>query len=295
MKEHGLKGILAALVPNVIFGFSFLFSKIALDYAHPLMILAIRFTVAFAVLNILWLCKVIHLDFKGKDKKRLIMMSLAQPLLYFIMELYGINLTSSAMSGVLISLVPVGVIILSILVLKERPTNRQIFFSMLSLAAVIAITLASGNSGSNTLLGILLLMVAVFCASLFNILSRAESKRFSPVERTYMMFFIGTIGFNIIALVGLNANYVTELTRAVTSLPFWGAISYLSILSSIVAFMLYNYATTLISPVRAASFANITTVVSVFAGIFIMGETLTIVQLICCVFIIIGVLGGNKE
>ena len=55
MKEHGIKGILAALVPNVIFGFSFLFSKIALDYAHPLMILAIRFTVAFAVLNILWL------------------------------------------------------------------------------------------------------------------------------------------------------------------------------------------------------------------------------------------------
>ena len=67
MKEHGIKGILAALVPNVIFGFSFLFSKIALDYAHPLMILAIRFTVAFAVLNILWLCKVIRLDFKGKD------------------------------------------------------------------------------------------------------------------------------------------------------------------------------------------------------------------------------------
>ena len=50
MKEHGLKGILAALVPNVIFGFSFLFSKLALAVTSPFNLLAIRFVLAFALI-----------------------------------------------------------------------------------------------------------------------------------------------------------------------------------------------------------------------------------------------------
>ncbi|MBQ2943482.1 MAG: DMT family transporter [Ruminococcus sp.] len=124
-KSKQLKGTIAALIVNIIFGFSFLFSKIALSYAHPLIILAVRFTVAFAVLNLLWMFGIVKLNFKGKPKKRILLMSLAQPLLYFILELYGIENTSSAMSGVIISLVPVVVIILSAVFLKEKPTVSQ--------------------------------------------------------------------------------------------------------------------------------------------------------------------------
>ena len=46
------KALLAALIGNSIFGFSFLFSKIALDIASPGVLVAIRFLVAFIVLNI---------------------------------------------------------------------------------------------------------------------------------------------------------------------------------------------------------------------------------------------------
>ena len=294
MPKQQIKGSMAALIANTIFGFSFLFSKIALDYAHPLIILAVRFTVAFAVMNLLWLCGAVKLELGGKPKKRLILMAIAQPLLYFISELYGINYTSSAMSGIIISLVPVGVILLSTLFLRERPTVAQILFSSLSLAAVIGISILSNDGGQNHLIGIILLVAAVICAAVFNILSRSESARFSPFERTYVMFLIGTVGFNLLAPLVLRENYVAEIAAAVTAGPFWGAIGYLSILSSIAAFMLYNYATTNISTVKAASFANITTVVSVLAGILILGDQLSIPQIICCVLIIIGVFGVNR-
>ena len=112
-KRDNLIGTLAALIPNIIFGFSFLFSKIALGVAHPLIILAVRFTLAFAVLNLLWLIGAVRLNFKGKNVKKILIMALCQPLLYFILELYGINTTSSAISGVIISLVPIAVIIIS--------------------------------------------------------------------------------------------------------------------------------------------------------------------------------------
>ena len=293
--DKNITGSLAALVANIIFGFSFLFSKVALGYANPLIILAVRFTVAFLVLNILWLFGIVKLNLKGKPKKKLILMALAQPLLYFIFELYGIEKSSSALSGVIISLVPVAVILLSTFVLKERPTLKQILFSVLSLSAVIVISLLSNDGGNNTLIGIFLLLGAVVCAAVFNLLSRSESERFTPFERTYMMFLIGTIGFNIIALVTLRENFFSELTVAVSSLEFWGAVGYLSVLSSIAAFMLYNYSTSVISSVRAASFSNIITVISVFAGLIILKENLSVPQIICSFLIIIGVFGVNKK
>ncbi len=293
-RKNEIWGSLAALIPNIIFGFSFLFSKIALEYAHPLIILAVRFTVAFLVLNVMWLLGIVKLNFKGKNLKKIIIMAVMQPLLYFIFELYGINATSSALSGVIISLVPVAVIILSSVFLKEKPTVFQIICSAVSLAAIAAISIMSNDGAADNLYGILLLLGAVICAAFFNILSRSESGKFTPFERTYMMFLVGSVGFNIIAVAVLRGDFLLELTDAAVSLEFWGAIGFLAILSSIVAFMLYNYATTKISAVRAASFSNIITVVSVLAGIFIMKEHLSIPQLICCAAIILGVWGVNK-
>ena len=293
-RKNEIWGSLAALIPNIIFGFSFLFSKIALGYAHPLIILAVRFTVAFLVLNIMWLAGIVKLNFRGKNLKKIIIMAVMQPLLYFIFELYGINSTSSALSGVIISLVPVAVIILSSVFLKEKPTVFQIICSAVSLAAIAAVSIMSNDGATNNLYGILLLLGAVICAAFFNILSRSESGKFTPFERTYMMFLVGSVGFNIIAVAALRGEFLRELTTAAVSLEFWGAIGFLAVLSSIVAFMLYNYATTKISAVRAASFSNIITVVSVLAGIFIMKEHLSIPQLICCAAIILGVWGVNK-
>lgn len=294
MKNNSVKGTIAALLTNVIFGFSFLFSKVALDYSHPLIILSVRFTVAFAVLNLMWLCKILKLDFKGKPKTRLLFMAIAQPLLYYVFELYGISNTSSAISGVIISLVPVAVLVLSSVFLHERPTRSQILFSALSLAAIVTISILSNDGAASTLTGILLLLGAVICAAVFNIVSRSESKSFSPFERTYIMFLVGALGFNVIALCTLGNGYFTELSSACQSLEFWGSIAYLSLLSSIAAFALYNYSTTYISAVRSASFSNLITVVSVLAGIFILGENLSVPQLICCALIVLGVLGVNK-
>ncbi len=289
-----LKASLAALCTNVIFGFSFLFSKVALGYSHPLVILAVRFTVAFGVLSLLWALGVFRMSFKGKAKGRIFLMALAQPLCYYVCELYGIKLTSSALSGVIISLVPVVVIILASVFLKERPTMRQVLFSALSLGAIALISIMSNDGAQNTIWGIVLLLGAVLCASIFNILSRKESKEYSPIERTYVMFFIGTVGFNLIAAASLGSGYITELANAAIHIEFWGAIAYLSIASSIIAFLMYNYSTTILPPVKSASYSNLITVVSVLAGIFILGEILSPIQLVLCAAVIIGVFGVNK-
>ncbi len=293
-KRDNLIGTFAALIPNIIFGFSFLFSKIALSVAHPLIILAVRFTLAFIILNLLWLFGILKLNFKGKNITKILIMAICQPLCYFILELYGIAATSSAISGVIISLVPIAVIIISSVFLKEKPTILQVIFSIVSLISVAGISILSNSGGKNSLMGIFLLLGAVICAAIFNILSRSESEKFTPIERTYMMFLVGAVGFDIIAISVLGNRFLQELLLATKSFEFWGAITYLAIISSIVAFLMYNWATTKIDAIRASSFSNVITVVSVFAGVVIMGEQLSWLQLIFCALIIIGVYGANK-
>ena len=292
--KNKLIGAAAALAANTIFGFSFIFSKMALSAAHPLIILSVRFTVAFIVMSLLTLTGKFRLSLKGKPKKKLLIMALAQPLFYFIFELYGLSLVSSALSGVIIALVPVAVMLLSTLFLGEKPGLLQGVCTAVSLISVSVMSIISNDGKQNRISGILLLIAAVLCSAVFNILSRSESERFSPFERTWFMFLIGAVGFNAAAIAVLRGKYISELVAA-CSADFLVAIFYLAVVSSVAAFLLYNYSTTLISATRAASFSNIITVVTVIAGVTILHEHFTPVQYILCAFIILGVWGVNSD
>ena len=85
------KGMLAAAGAYTIFGFSYLFSKMALDVTEPMILLCARFTVTFLVLNLLVAARVLRLDLRGKSLWGPILLGILQPVLYFILENYGLK------------------------------------------------------------------------------------------------------------------------------------------------------------------------------------------------------------
>lgn len=286
-------GMLAALGANAIFGFSFIFSKLALQVAHPLVILAVRFTFAFLALNLLLITGKIKINLKGKPLSKLILMGVAQPLLYFIFELYGLSMVSSALSGIIIAFVPIAVMFLAVVFLKDKPTSLQIFFTSLSIIGIALISILSNDGSKSYILGVVLLIAAVICAAAFNLLSKKESENFSVFERTYIMFLIATIGFNLLALLVLKGNYLSFTLTALSDKKFLFSILYLSVLSSITAFMLYNYSTSKISLIQSSSFSNIIPVVTVIAGVLILKESFDLLEYLLCFVIILGVWGVN--
>jgi len=297
IKNKRLLGILAALVANLIFGFSFFFTTTALNSGlNPIALICARFTLAFIILNILWLLGVFKLRFKNKRIGKLLIMALAQPLLYFIFETYGLDLVSSSISGVIISLVPVAVLVGFVVFFKGKPSKTQVIFSIISVLCVIIISIITDSSKIKfSLLGVVLLLLAVLCAAIFNMLSSSESGKFSPFERTYVMFAAATVGFNLISLIMFGKDYFTAFKPVFTSVPVTLSIVYLSIVSSIIAFMLYNFATSAIDLVSAASFSSIIPICSVLAGIFLLGEELSPTLILLCALIIFCVYMVNKS
>ncbi len=294
-EKSQILGMGAAFLANFIFGFSFMFSKISLGFTKPVVVSASRFTIAFLVMNLLAVTKIIKVDYKGKKLGKLLLMSIAQPFLYFVFELYGIAFTSSALSGLIIALVPVVVMIISALFLSEKPTTFQSICTLVSLLGVGAVSMISNNGEQNRVLGVIMLFGAVVSAAVFNVLSRSEAKNFSPFERTYFMFFVGAIGFNLLGIVAMGKDYVPSVIGAFSHWEFVLSICYLAIISSVLAFILYNYATSHISVIKSSSFSNITTVVSVLAGLLILDEKFSIYQILLCIPIVLGVWGVNLK
>ena len=282
MKKQTL-ATLAALLGYTIFGFSFLFSTIALSQTTPITLLCIRLTLAFTALNLILLLRKIRFDFRGKPVKLLLLLGLVQPVIYFLCENYGISMTSTSFSGIIIGTIPVFGLLGGRLFLKESISLRQCICAAFSLLGVAMTTV--GGTISFSPLGVVLLFMAAISSVLFNVISRSIAPHFTALERTYIMSALGFVTFTLLALVE-NRNDLSAILLPLHSPSFWISVSYLALVSSVGAFFLLNYANNYISSSAVSMFTNFTTVISILAGIFIMGDSFTTPQL-CGIAIIL--------
>ncbi len=287
---------LSATTTSIIFGLSFLFSKRALNVASPFSLLSFRFLTAFVIMTLLVTFKVIKVNYKNKPVKNLFFLALMEPVIYFIFETYGIKYSSSSFAGIMIALIPIIVTILASYFLEEKFSSLQLFFIILSVSGVAYIAfMNSANSGSTGIIGIVLLIITVMAAAVFNIMSRKLSSSFTPMEITYFMMGLAALFFNIVSIgehmiYGTFSNYLLPLK----SKDFIISIFYLGILSSVIAFFLVNFTLSKIEASKSAVFANLSTIVSIAAGVIILHEEFKYYHIIGSIMILIGVWGTSR-
>ncbi len=287
-----LLSVTATFSAHVIFGFSFIFSKRALDLTTPFVLLGIRFIVAFFILNIIIAVKKIRLDFKKPLFGTLILLGLFEPVIYFVAENYAVTLISTSIIGTILAVVPVISVTLGFFILGERVTPFQIIWAALSVLGIFITTLGQQANGFNWL-GIVLSLVAVCSAAMYGVLSRKISVQYSPIERTYIMFLLGSITFSVLGLIQCK-NDSSLLLIPLRSADFWVSVLFLGGMSSVAAYLLINYAVTHISVARTSIFANITTVISIFAGVLILKEPFGLYQVIGSAIVILSAYFVNR-
>ena len=287
------KGMLAATAAYSIFGLSYLFSKMALEITEPMILLGIRFTVTFIILNLLVLFKVMKLNLKGKSLLGPVLVGIVQPVLYFVFENYGLKYTTTSFTGIISSISPIFTAILGVIFLKERPNLKQWICIVLSIIGVMMVSLGS-TGGENTLAGCVCLLIAYFLGGFYSILIRKLSKEFSAFELTYIMFTVGFIFFAILAFAQYGRETIPMITSAVSNWKFLLSCLYLGGLASVGAYMLANYSLARLPVSRATIFNSFSTIVSVLSGVILMHDPFTIVSVIAFLMILGGVIGVNR-
>ncbi|MCK8827093.1 DMT family transporter [Natroniella acetigena] len=91
IKKEEYLAMLAGIIAAFIFGFSFMFTKEALELMSPFQLLGFRFTCAVILLTILKLMNIIEINFTNKNLHSLFLLVLFQPVTYFLSKTFKEN------------------------------------------------------------------------------------------------------------------------------------------------------------------------------------------------------------
>ncbi len=293
-RKNLIVGTLCQVLAALLFGFSFLFVKVTVERVSALTLLSWRFFIAFAAMGLLALFKLIKVNLRGKNLGPLLLIALFQPGLYYAAETTGIKLTTASESGTLLACIPIVTLLFSGPVLHEPPTKRQTASIVLSVFGVVAIALVKGFQSSFNVLGYALLTVAMFSDSFFVLFSR-KAAAFNSAEKTFVMMALGAAVFTSAAFIehGVNGTVTELLTLPFRDTDFLWSVLYLGVGCCAIGFFLCNYGIELLGATRSASFAGLTTIISVLAGVILLHEDFSLLQGAGTLLVLLGVYGAN--
>ena len=291
-KRDALRATLAAVFCHVFWGFSFLASRKGLEQTHVFVLLSHRFLLAFLVMQLIpGITKALRAS--RRQLGRMVLLGLAQPVLYFFGEQYGLLHATTGFSGVMIAMIPVVSTLAAAPILGERPSLGQLLCSLVSVGGVVGLGLMNGSSGTLDWLGVAALVLAVCAASAYTLLGRSLSASTSPLLRTYVMMGVGAAVFTALALSQCRGDlgaYLEPLGRG----SYLLSVLYLSLLCSVAGFFLSSYAIGRLPVARETVFSNLTTAVSVFAGVALLGEPFSWLGLLFVLLILAGIWGVQR-
>lgn len=289
------KGYTLGVLANILFGFSFYFTKTVLNLVDNKVftVLSLRFTIGLITVILLYKFKFISLNFKGKDIKSLLILCMFQPFLYFMLETFGVKYTSTSEVGVMISMIPVVTGIMGIIFLNEKMNLKQVACIIIAVFGVIIVNLQNTGNQTSSMLGRLMILGAVICAGAYGVYVRKLSKsEFTPIEITAAMQLIGTVSFISISVGGeLISGNLIEYAKELFNMEIVFPIIYLGMGCSLLAMFLNNYSRSKLEAVKSSILSNIATVVSIFAGVFLLNEKFNLYSVIGSVLIIISIIG----
>lgn len=254
MRHKTWLGQLALTFAVLFWGASYVGTKIGLEVFSPLMLAFLRFAVAATLFTVVLVVRRGPVP-PAHFHRRVFVVALFLPGLYFIFENYGLQYLSATRAAIIAALIPVAVALLSSLLLRERPGLKRIAAFLLSLLGVgflfrqqldtntLAFTLGPGDW---------LMLGAVFSAAAYMLLVRKLSDQYGSLAITaYQMIYGALLFIPLLVLDPTVSQWDGIQGRHLL------ALYSLSLLSTLGAFVCYNIALQRMEPSRAALGINV--------------------------------------
>jgi drug/metabolite transporter (DMT)-like permease len=166
-----------------------------LTAALPVFVLAmLRFAIA-AVVMLPWLKRVPgEAPLSTPDKWRLFWQSFFGNFLFSICMLYGVMLSSATAAGIIMSLIPAAVALLSWIFLHDKPGPRVWLALGLAVATILMINLAKVQEAAaphSSLLGNALLVAAVLCEAVYVVIGKRLSENVGAKRVSALINLVG--------------------------------------------------------------------------------------------------------
>jgi len=273
--ENQIFTYIALLLAVLFWGLSFIATKVALQSFTPFCLIFLRFFIASIFFGMLF-WRMGFQTISRKDIKSLLFLALMQPGLYFTFETIGLQHTSATKASLIIVTIPVFVLCLSAIFLKERVRFINLLGIFCSLVGVALLVFGEHRQVdlSGGLIGDLMIFCAVLAVSVYMITIRQLGSTMPSHQVTGLQIIFGAVLF-FPAFIWELPNYQLSSISSDSII----ALIYLSIFATIGAFLCYNFALTKISATRASIYINGIPLVTISGGWLILGESLTMAQI----------------
>lgn len=272
------------MITILIWGTTFISTKILLVDFTPIEILFFRFLLGLLVLIIVYPKRL-----KLKDRKQELTFAaagLCGICLYYLLENIALTYTMASNVGVIISIAPFFTAVLSHIFMKtEEKLKIQFFIGFF--AAMAGICLISFNDSKLELnpIGDILAVAAALIWSLYSLLTRKiSSYGYNTVQTTRRIFTYGIVfmlPFLFVFDFNLDIQKVVKPEYALN-------LIYLGIGASALCFVTWNYAVKMLGAVKTSVYIYMVPVITVTTSVIVLREKITWVSAIGTILTLIG-------
>jgi len=179
-----------AMITILFWSSAYVFTRLALRYFSPLSLGFLRYFIASISLAIIALIIKINIPQKG-DLKWFVFAGFFGFFLYMITFNIGSNAVSAATASIIIATTPIITTLLARVILKEKIKLIQYIAIIIEFTGVGVLTLMNGIFSIN--MGIIWLLLASIALSIYNLLQRKITQKYSAIQTSIISIWFGTI------------------------------------------------------------------------------------------------------
>lgn len=284
MKPEQEKWILLITL-SIIWGSSFILIKKSLDHYNPYQVGALRVLIAGLMLLPYAISKIKL--FPKHLLKWLILAAITGNFIPMFLFPLAETQVSSSIAGIINSLLPINIILISLLIYKIKTTKRQLIGVGISFTGTCILTFATGETGGFKLLPIFLLLMATlgYAISMTTVKSKLQSIP-AKVLSAFVFSFVLILP-SLLALI--LTNFFSEFSFDRSHFVGLGYVSLLAIFGTGLAMMLNYRLMNISTPLFASTVTLLMPIVAVIWGI-LDGEQLTYFQFVGGIIILSGLI-----
>lgn len=272
MKHNPLVGHIAALGTILIWGTTFISTKVLLGVFTPVEILFLRFTIGYIALWLVHPRKLVLVE--KKQEWMFAGAGLCGVTLYYLLENIALSHTLASNVGVIISIAPFFTVLFSRLFLREgRPGLRFLWGFLLAMAGISLISFGSETALRLNPLGDLLAVLAAVLWAAYSTISKKISEfGYHTVGATRRTFFYGLVFMApALFLMDFHLEHTQFLSlKSILNLLFLG------LGASALCFVTWNIAVKKLGAVKTSVYIYLVPVITVAASALILREKLTV-------------------